>query len=625
MAMRTFRFGILSFFLVVSLRASAQRPVPGLRPEETTVDSAANKHILPLDEPVPATYVLIGDPDVRYSFLDTLDWRDIRHMPLPFTDAYLGNWGSATRSFLPEQRQLPGARTGWLQYEPYYIQPEEFRFYDQDIPVAQAAHSQASQEDTYFTLDFGRSFARGLNFSTAYRRINQVGEYGHQRHKTTGLGIGVWHDAPNGRYDAYYLFMANGAVSQENGGIAAPELIGDPLYPDPSVPVHVTDGITEHKHRSFLTRHLLRLTRDSAGIGIDLFAQLRLSSGLYKYVDESAISSADYYGSIFFPDSRGIRQFTYERERELSAGVAFPLKKIRSSLQGSLRYRHVRFDQEPDSRKVGELYAEARGLFNAWRAVRLQGDLSLGLGRAGGNLAFKATGDLSIGPLGALEGHWNILARKPYLVEEGLFVDALPVYSADWKNPFIQDVGVAWVWEKQKFRAGIQWLLFDNYIYFDSLRLPQQAGSTFSLQRLTVSKSFDFRSFGLRLSAIWQPDPDARLAVPSFLGTVGLYARIRLFRQRVDLMPGVDITYHDGLTGNSYFPVNGVYHLTGGPAIPSYLRIDPGLTMKINFLQVYVRMEDIAGAWLDRVLYESDYYPHYPGYLRFGLSASFFN
>jgi len=38
-----------------------------------------------------------------------------------------------------------------------------------------------------------------------------------------------------------------------------------------------------------------------------------------------------------------------------------------------------------------------------------------------------------------------------------------------------------------------------------------------------------------------------------------------------------------------------------------------------------MRVDDIVGIWKDRVLYQTDYYPHYPGYFRIGIQAGFFN
>jgi len=85
------------------------------------------------------------------------------------------------------------------------------------------------------------------------------------------------------------------------------------------------------------------------------------------------------------------------------------------------------------------------------------------------------------------------------------------------------------------------------------------------------------------------------------------------------------VTSYDGFQGLSYFPVVGRYHLTNGAGIPDYFRIDAALGLKIKFFKAYIRMDDVAGLWKSRVLYQADYYPHYPGYFRIGIEGGFFN
>lgn len=211
------------------------------------------------------------------------------------------------------------------------------------------------------------------------------------------------------------------------------------------------------------------------------------------------------------------------------------------------------------------------------------------------------------------------------MIESTLFVNQSSIYQYHFNNPFTNDVGVEWKWEKQKLQAGINWLVFDNYIYFDTLRHPAQISSSFSLRRFSIDKEFDFSWIGLKANIIWQPDAKDELAIPDLIYTAGIYGRLNLFTRKVTVMPGIDITYHDGYHGLSYFPVNGRYHLTNGNSIPDYFRVDAVIGMKIRFLKAFVRMEDLAGLWKSRVLYQADYYPHYPGYFRIGIEAGFFN
>ena len=238
---------------------------------------------------------------------------------------------------------------------------------------------------------------------------------------------------------------------------------------------------------------------------------------------------------------------------------------------------------------------------------------------------FHAKADLATGIAGHLVGDWSIMTRNPYMVESQLYVNQQLVYQVSLRNPFMNEVGLSWKWEEQKLEAGIKWLVFDNYIYFDTSSFPVQLDGSFSLRRFFISKEFDFRWIGVEGNFFWQPKPPEELAIPAIGYSASLYGRINLFKKKVQLMPGADVLFHNGFAGISYFPVNGSYHLTEGPSIPDYFRVDVALGLQIKFLKIFARMEDFVGLFKDRVLYQADYYPHYHGYFRIGAEASFFN
>lgn len=585
--------------------------------------------IQPLDTAVAMAYVLIGDYSSVRTERDSFLWKDTRLNPLPFTYEFLGNYGSATRSFLPLIISNPGFQTGWDQFDPYYVSVDSFRYYHQNIPVVKAGFSQRAQEDIDFDLVFGRSFARGLSLSIDYRRINQAGnttpswKFNNQKQRNTGFGIGVWHDAPNGRYEAFYNFISNAAVGQDNGGIAQPEII-DKDFPNVEVPVFRSNAETEHKHRKFVTRQIIHLLGDTASFGMDLWMQAQYGTSLYRFSDADTSGAQSYYQN-FFTDPRGIRQFTFLKETQLTGGVSLPWKAARSTVHSSLRYRNINLEQEPSDRKLQELFFDAGAEFQWVEPLKLKGTLSFGLGQARGTYSFKAEGFLNTKVAGLLVGYYSILKRHPYTIESRLYVSQQLVYNSSFSDPLYQEFGVGWNWPKQMLQAGIKWFVFDEFIYFGEDKLPHQISGTFSLRQFYAKKTFEIKGFGAHGHIVWQPDVRREMIMPELMYQAGVYGRLKLFKRRLTFMPGIDITYYDEMPGHSYFPLTGKYHLTDGANIPDYFRVDAVAAIKINFLKAFVRVDDLAGLRENRVIYTSDFYPNYPGYLRIGLSTEFFN
>lgn len=613
-----------------NLNAQQTRGEPSRNPAANPIGSSLipdtiDSGILPLDTPVAMTYVLIGNPDIQYSLQDTFSWKDNRHYPTDLHQSHLGNYGSAVRSLAPSINFNNGFHTGWMQYDPFYVHPDSFQFYDQLVPVMKAKYSQASQKDTYLSVIFGRSFARGFSLSLTYDRLNQLGEFGHQQQINTAVGLGIWHNAPSGRYDAFYQFTSNAAVAEENGGLALPEKIGNDSFPNPLVPIFIQEGNTTHKHRYVTTKQILHLISDTADFGIDLWVKGHLSSSLYKYTDATNALNVDYYTPLFITDDRGLRQYTYHNEYQLSGGLSLPWKAARSTLQASLRYRSINLEQEPITERINEVYFDASGYFRWIDPLELTGSASIGLGQSDGLFAFQAKGILHTGFVGQLEGSWSLVTRRPYMVENRLFINQQLIYDTDFADPLTTKFGVAWRWPDQKLHAGIEWLLYDNYIYFNAERLPVQINEAISIRRFFASKDFDFKWIGLTADLIWQPDISDELALPGLIYTAGIYGRLKLFRKKLTVMPGIDLTYHDEYAGITYFPASGVYALISGPSVKDYYRIDAALGAHINFLKIFVRMEDVVGLWDNRVLYQANYYPHFPGYFRIGVETSFFN
>lgn len=579
--------------------------------------------VLPVDTPVAMSYVLLDNPGKVYTVSDTFLWQDNQHHPLSFYQAHLGNYGSPTRFLIPQMHTAPGFDLGWHQFDPYFLHQDSFPYFNQSTPAVKARYSFTNIDNSYFDLVFGRSFANGFSMSLLYSRINQIGIYANQHQTNTAFGIGIHYSNPSGRYESFYNFISNTADQEENGGIANPELIFSDNLASLSIPVFI-QGHTRFRTRSFVTRQIIRTVKRE-DLGLDLWVNAAYDSKQYSFTDPANNNDIAYYGPLYLNDERGIRQSTYLEKVSIEPGISFPWQSASSQVHSSIEFSRILYDQGALKNNFTEVYWKSGATFNWLKALVIKGNFDLGLGGAKGTFLFQAEGELDTDIAGKIRGYYKIHKQKPYAVHSSLFVNQQPVYSNDFAYPVTNEIGAVWNWQKQDLQVGVKWFVFDRFIYFDSVPVPVQLDESFSVRQVFGSKGFDFKWIGTRAEIYWQPESKAELAIPDLVMKGSLYGRFRLFDRKATVMPGIDVVYHSGYNGVGYFPATGQYHLTYDQPIPEYTRVDAALGVHINFLKLFVRMEDVEGLLKKRALYQADYYPHYTGYLRLGISAGFFN
>ncbi|MDX1409316.1 MAG: putative porin, partial [Saprospiraceae bacterium] len=354
-----------------------------------------------------------------------------------FDYAHLGNLGSAHRRQYFDLIESKGLDIGLHQYDLYRRTFADFRFYQAPVALTEFNYSQGvDQLDGILDARFGRSFAKGVNASVDYLRINQEGAFAHQRAKHTAFGFGIWYDAPDGRYDGLYHYGSNSIVQEDNGGIVSyDDLRFQQLVAN--VPVNLTDPLTVNRERAFSMQHSLHLIPAVDSLPrrtlIDLIHTGQYKSGFVRYTDESIGSDIDYY-SVFALDDRGVRHFidwqTIDNQFDLL--FRFRVQPDRSQyheLKAGIQYRHTSLGQEPLDRGVNETFLNATGRLWLTRTLALEGQGYLALTGQSGD--FSLEGKLAYQPAGggALTAGLLLYSRSPWVIEDRLYVTQLPAWD----------------------------------------------------------------------------------------------------------------------------------------------------------------------------------------------------
>lgn len=292
----------------------------------------------------------------------------------------LGNLGSAARPLVYEPIYRRGFDVGQHQFDIYQTPAPDLPFYRLERAFTNVAYYQlADQADSYFTGQFSRDFADGINFSVDYKRISQIGrrnQFPNQNTRNTALATGVWYHSKDDSYDGFFSIAWNTIEQENNGGIIQGPQAEQGFESPNSAQVFLEEAQSRHRHRSLSYTHYYNFGR----AGKTPQGPPRRATGIPRLVPDSIqqqkppraavqdslrrkIVSADSLKNN--PPPRG-----YEADRSFPTGsTAAVAPKRRFTLAHRIYYRsniYKYFDEDVDRQRAidyyGDFLVDTRGL-----------------------------------------------------------------------------------------------------------------------------------------------------------------------------------------------------------------------------------------------------------------------
>jgi hypothetical protein len=617
-------------FCCITVSTFAQQPAsPTTRPVK-----------LP-DEPLLITFAL--SPERLVPAADTLPDRDFRmYDPARRQDidwGTLGNLGSATRPLLFENQARKGFDVGVHSFDLYMLQPAQLGFYRNVRTFSDASFSQGrNQFETNLNARFARTFEGGTNFSVEYRTLNNLGQYRYQRDKHNALAMGLW--VPVGkRYDGFLIYTRNVIRQQENGGIVTDTVFGTGEF---AGPIAAEVRLPREAATTRLDDQTLQLTQHLRLIGKATTGKRTLrathtfawNQQRYKFADQGTGANGlgddlDFFDPIFVTDFRGIRHFVSLDRIDNS----FTINTFKTKNQGrpsdllavGLTHSYFKVNQEPREFKVSNLFLTgnlaitpsekfaftaqgALGVLDNIGEYQLQGELSLGLGKAG-----------------QLRASLLSQIRPPALLFDQLFVSKRQVWDHDFAKPLENTLSATYALPLIGLEATARADVVNNYLYFDQNAVAAQTTSPLQVTQLLVQENIKWGSLRFdNTVALQQANRDDVFRLPKWFSKNSLYFSGKVFKKRMLLNAGVDFRINSEFRPDGYHPLSWQFHLQDSLSQKPYPWIDLFASFKVQSFRGFVRYENCV-TWWDKtqVFYQTASHPHPFGALRFGIAWRF--
>lgn len=624
-------FAVLHFtFCCFAVSAFAQQPAsPTTRPVQQP------------DEPLLITFAL--SPERSSPAADSLPDTDFRMYDPARRQAIdwgtLGNLGSASRPLFFENQASRGFGIGVQAFDLYRLRPEQLGFYRNVRTFSDVSFSQGrNQFETNLNARFARTFEGGTNFSLEYRTLNNLGQYRYQRDKHNALAMGLW--VPLGkRYDGFLIFVRNVIRQQDNGGIVSDAVFGTGEFTGPiaaEVRLPRLAASTRHDGQSLrLTQHLRLAGKGAAGKrnlrATHTFAWNREK---FKFSDQGAGAEglgadAAFFDPLFLKDLRGIRHFVAANRVD----NALTLNTFKTKNEGrpsdllavGVAHSFFKVNQEPREFQVSNLFLTgnialtpsekfaftaqgALGVLDNIGEYQLQGELALGLGKAG---QFRA----------------SLLSqrRPPALLSDQLYVSKRQVWDNDFAKPLENTLSATYALPLIGLEVTARAHVLNNYLFFDQNGAAAQTTAPLQITQLLVRENIRWRNIRFdNTVALQQPNRNDVLRLPKWFSKNSLYFSGKIFKKRMLLNAGADFRLHGEFRPDGYHPLSWQFHLQDSLTQKPYPWIDLFVAFKVQSFRGFVRYENCA-TWWDKtqVLYQTARHPQPFGALRFGIAWRF--
>jgi hypothetical protein len=544
----------------------------------------------------------------------------------------LGNLGSANHKVLFDFDQSFGFN--FRNSRSAYWKPLEKRtFLLSEKMFSNVQYSNGVNRENYLLANFTRSFGKLLNLGFSFNRDVSEGFYARQRNVFTDMSVFTTFRSKDDRYKAALMFDYSNLRVEENGGITNDTLFEDNLTSGRSfIPTNLSQSSNHWKgfdlgleHRFFLTKEdsLTRVKRYRPAISHSF--SVANHSMIYRNVPDVA---SGFYENIFADTVT-----TYDSTRVLSVINAF-------------RFELVKSDSVTD-KVVNTLAVGARHQFHrvSYDSVFVDGIHNVSVlgnvnGKLFGKVDWKAAGNFMVYGYNIwdlkIDGQFDYSTGESHFsafVNYSLF---RPDYVSDnyisnhfvWDNSWVQTqhlkTGFVYEQTKLRFKGTFTYHILDDLVAYGTDRSPYQSNKVNQLMVLRLQEHFRMRWFHVVLDGAVQfklSGDDIR--VPLALGRGMIYYQNDLFKKKLRLQIGAEVSYSMAYYANNYNPALSEFHIQNERQVGNYPFIDVFLNIRIKKLRAFFKVQHLNAGWLSYTYYHVPHYPVNDLAWKFGINWAF--
>lgn len=544
-----------------------------------------------------------------------------------------------------------------VAFEPFSVRKDPFayfgfnryqrQFYFSNKPYTRLSYFVGQRREQYVDVLHTRNFGDNLNFSFHFKRIRSEGFYLRQNTSNTSVRSNIWYKSPGKRY----AFMADvywtGANVAENGGLVNDSVFefGESVNRQVHA-VNLSQAGNIQRNRGVWTKHIFGFGKITDSIQLDSITKRavitpawgisiinEIGDEMYQYKDSDP-NSGFYY--VIYRDSTETNDSTYLWRMNNAVHLELFNQYGARKFSGFAGVRH----------ETGEYFQDT--IYKHYQNIYAEGEVAW---RIDSGSVVKLSGAYLVAGTNQSDYSWKFsvssLVNYKWLSVDGLVLHgsfAANMKSAEifytnysgnhqrWVNSFVPVSQNAV--NAGAFYQGKNWLRIlgvaaefmnaDNYLYLDSNWLPQQISDNIAVSSVKIQAATKFGWFNMHSRySLNLVSNNELMRIPEHVVVSSLFADFYLFKHKLQMQVGADVTWFSQFTGEGYLPSIAQFHLQSERNVGNYIYIDPWVSIRIRPVRVFVKAEHVNAGLMGRNYFMLANYPHNDFALKFGVSWLF--
>jgi hypothetical protein len=175
----------------------------------------------------------------------------------------------------------------------------------------------------------------------------------------------------------------------------------------------------------------------------------------------------------------------------------------------------------------------------------------------------------------------------------------------------------------EKFKIALEGISasYINFVYFNSLGLPDVVDKPFNVYMVSLKKHFDLRIFySLFKVTLQRSGNEIALPLPNIVTYNSSYFAFNLVKNVLKIQFGFDLFYNTRYNAMSFMPPTSIFYSQQNQKVGNYPLADVFLNINLKRARVFVKYENVTSYTAIPKSYYIPHYPYSPSILKYGIS-----